>query len=298
MRYGMQMNRGRAGSSRTVTGLGSVCIGCVGLVAVACGDSFTTAPADGGSAPDAITTSDATGPAADASKDFCASQSATHTFCEDFSDGVPGMFATTVATNGGAIGPDTTDFSFASPSLLATTRSFTGTNATASAVVTNSFANPGSHFSLSLDLKIDGECVPKGDPNPVSILAIEFQEITYNYGIAIQVLPGEIDADEITLVGAAQPQVNKFQTILPTGWQRWTLDINGVGMLGGNGVEKTLNLAVGSTSIFKQNLQKAPAIALQHPTLVVGAVVKNINDPSSPACKVHVDNILFDVRQL
>ena len=66
-----------------------------------------------------------------------------------------------------------------------------------------------------------------------------------------------------------------------------------------NGAEKTLNLTVGATTVFnKQPLQKAPTFALQHPTLVVGAVVKNINDPSSPECKVHVDDILFDVRPL
>jgi hypothetical protein len=290
----MQMDRGRTGSSRTITGLGSACIGCVGLVAVACGDSFTTAPADGGSAPDVIATPDATGPAGDAGKPFCASQTASHTFCEDFSSGVPGDALTTLAM-GGEIGADYSDFYYAPPSLLATTHMLMGMNMTASAVATKLFSNPGSHFSLSLDLKIDSLCVPKNDHNPVSILAIEFQELSYEYGIAIQVLPNEIDADEISLVGAAQPQVYKFPTILPSGWQRWSLDINGAG----NGVEKTLTLIVGSTAVFnKQSLQKAPLIALQHPTLVVGAVVKSINDPSSPECKVHVDNILFDVRIL
>jgi hypothetical protein len=281
------MNRGRAGTSRAVTGLGSACIGCVGLVAVACGDSFTTAPADGGSTP--------------AGKPpWCASLNAVHTFCEDFSRGFPGML-TTIPMGGGAITADTTDYSYAPPSLLATTpKNLTGTNATASAVATKSFmSNFGSHFSLSLDLEIDGACV-LNNHNPVSILAIEFPD---NYGIAIQVLPNEIDADEIALVGPAQ--VHQFKTpSLPSGWQRWALDINGVGtgINGvGTGANKTLSLTVGSTTmgsttIFnKQSLQNAPPIALQHPTLVVGAVVKNIIDPSSPACRVHVDDILFDV---
>ena len=167
-------------------------------------------------------------------------------------------------------------------------------NAAAGAVAYKTFPSAvGTHFSLSLDLKIEPACLPKNDKNAVSVIALYFMES--NYGILVGVLPDEIDVYEISLTGLTTPQAHKFSTSTPTGWQRWTLDLNG-GLSVTSVGAKTLDLTVGAMTLFsKEPLQKAPMSALQHPELVVGAIVKNTSD-TSPACKVRVDDILFDVR--
>jgi hypothetical protein len=290
------MDGGRRGSSRTIAGLGSACIACVALAPLACGDAFTTAPSggggDGGGNQDAIASGDAIA-APDAGKGWCASQGPGHTFCEDFSLGVPDMLST-MPSGGGTITADTTDFTSAPQSLLATTPSLVNSNAAAGAIAYKAFsAAAGTHFSLSLDLKIEASCLPKNDQNGVSVIALDFTES--NYGLLIALLPDEIDALEVALTGPTVTQSHQFQISVPTGWQRWILDVNGALSLTSS-TTKTFALAVGATTVFsKEPLQKAPTLAIQHPELVVGAIVKNTQN-QSPACKVRVDDILFDVR--
>jgi hypothetical protein len=290
------MDGGRRGSSRAIAELGSARIAFVALTVVACGDAFTTAPqgvADAGGVQDAIAVGDSVAPV-DAGKPWCASQDATHTFCEDFTAGVPDMISTEVITGGGTISADTTDFTSAPQSFLATSPALTDVGASASAIASKAFSSAiGSHFSLSLDLKIDSSCVAKSAKNGVSVLALDFADTNYN--LVIQVLPGEIDAFELS--GQTVTQAHQFQTIVPNGWQRWALDVDGTATLGTSAAPKTINLTVGSTTIFKEALQKAPIVALAHPQLVIGAIVKNAVG-ESPACKIHVDDILFDVRTL
>lgn len=291
------MDGGRRGSSRAIAELSSARIAFVALAAVACGDAFTTAPqgvADASGVVDAIAVGDSGAPM-DAGKPWCASQGSSHTLCEDFTAGVPDMISTEVITGGGSLSADTTDFTSAPQSLLATTPALTSAGATASAIAYKAFTSAiGSHFSLSLDLKVDASCVAKSAKNGVSVLALDFADTNYN--LVVQVLPGEIDAVELS--GQTITQTHQFQTIVPNGWQRWTLDVDGTAMLGSTAAPKTFNLVVGSTTIFKESLQKAPPlVALAHPQLVIGAIVKNATS-ETPACKVHVDDILFDVRTL
>jgi hypothetical protein len=146
------------------------------------------------------------------------------------------------------------------------------------------------HFVLSLALKIDSACVPKNDKNGVLVLALSFTEVTTQivYEIAIEVLPDEVDVLEL-LGQTSPPTVHPFPLTLPTGWARWTLDVNGLG------TSKTFDLTVGSTAIFKKEVLQRPLFLLQHPQLVIGALVKNTSG-QAPACKVRADDILFDVR--
>lgn len=290
------MDGGRRGSSRAIAELGSARIAFVALAAVACGDAFTTAPqgAADASGQDVLSVGDAIVPVVDAGPGWCASQNASHTFCEDFTAGVPDMLSTEVIMGGGTISADTMDFTSAPQSFVATSPLLTAVGATASAIASKAFSTAtGSHFSLSLDLKIDSACVPKSAKNGVSLLALDFAETNYN--LVIQVLPGEIDAFELS--GQAVTQAHQFQTIIPNGWQRWTLDVDGTATLSSSAAPKTINLTVGSVTIFKEALQKAPIVALAHPQLVIGAIVKDATG-ESPACKIHMDNILFDVRTL
>ncbi len=279
------MDGGRRGSSQAIAGLGSACIACVALAAMAalaCGDTFTTGSADGGA-----------GGGGNDGGSWCASQDPTHTFCEDFSSGVPDQVSTELIMGGASIEADTTDFTSAPQSLVATTPALTSVGATATAIASRAFStDPGTHFVLSLDLKVDGGCLPKNDKNGVLVLALEFTEA--NYEIAIQVLPTEVDVVELS--GQTPTALHQFQMTLASGWQRWTLDVNGISSIGSSSAMKTVDLAIGSTSAFKkESLQKAPPLPLQHPTLVVGAIVKDASD-QAPACKVWDDDILFDVR--
>lgn len=286
------MDRGRRGSSRAIAGLSSACCACIALAAVACGDAFTTATPgdDGGGGLDAMVSRD-TG--ADAGKGWCASQNPAITFCEDFTPGVPDMLAT-MPGGGGMLTADTTDFKSPPQSLLASTPILAEGSLPAEAIAYKIFSSAvGTHFSLGLELKIEPTCVPKGDNNGVSVMALEF--IESNYGILIQVLPDEIDAYEISLMGSTTPTAHQFKISPPTGWQHWTLDVNGSLSLTAVGT-KTFDLAIGATTLFsKEPLQKAPpTMALQHPDLVIGAIVKSTMG-QAPACKVRVDDVLFNV---
>ncbi len=280
------MNGGRRGSSRAIPRLGAIGIACVVVAAVACGQAFTTSPATGEDA--GVTPNEA-------GIGWCAAQDAGHTFCEDFTRGVPGMLSTTVTTGGAAFSANTMDFTSPPQSLLATTPALigTGANGMATAIASKAFSDDvGTRFSLSLDVELDSSlCFSKGDKDGVSILALDFPDaVDANYEILIQVLPAEIDAYELT--GQMVTAQHQFPTSPPAKWQRWTLDVNGTAA---GSAKKTIDLSFGSTTAFSEPLQKAPIAALQHPTLVVGAIVKNVMG-QSPGCQVGFDDILFDVR--
>ncbi len=202
------------------------------------------------------------------------------------------MLSTTVTTGGATLTANTMDFTSPPQSLLATVPDLMGTGAMASAIASRSFAtDAGTRFSLSLDIKLDSLCFSKGDKDGVSILALDFADsVDGDYEILIQVLPNEIDAYELT--GTTITQQHQFPSSPPTGWQRWTLDVNGTGA---GATKKTFDLSFGSATAFNEALQKAPLAALQHPSLAVGAIVKNVLG-QSPGCRVGVDDVLFDIR--
>ena len=115
-----------------------------------------------------------------------------------------------------------------------------------------------------------------------------------NYELALGVTPSGVDLIEVTTDadgGVAKTQEQSLGAAgLLDSWQLWTLNVGG-------GIPKSLTLTVGSTTVIssRAGLNLAPASLLQHPTLFLGAQVKN-DQGLSTGCKVHVDDVLFDVR--
>src|SRR6185312_964117 len=262
------------------------------IACAACGDAFTAAPDGGGPGGDAGTTPDAepdatppsdAGPddavAADAGAGFCASQAASHTFCEDFSNGVPGRKLAGVVNGGGMIAADKTDFQSAPASMLATTPGLPNKGDSANAIATVDFPTiAGNEFTLSMGVEPDASCMAGNNGDFVSFAALYFPGASYEIGIGvtdkgIEVIEASLDdGGAITGIQVHDPQV----PLQPSGWANWTITTSGT-------ISRTFTMTVGGQAVFtNERLKSVPATApIQHPTLVVGAATRNTNGRSS-----------------
>ncbi len=298
------MSGGRSGSLLAIAGIS------VAVVTGACGgDRFTSGEPEGGivgddarAAPDSAPADAAREPTVDAAPPdagagWCATQATTHTFCEDFLHGVPDKLVGIDAN--AMLVPDTSDFESAPQSMEAVTPKLGAKGDSATALGTRDFSSvAGTQFTLASYFKIASSCFPAngqtGQIDPVTIAVLEFPEASY--GIAIEVAPGVVELVEVETGPdggiTSSPQQKTFNTAnLFDAWQPWTITING------SLVTKTISLTVGTVTVIPAQtaLKGATLNFLQHPTLLLGASVKN-DQGMSPGCKVNVDDILFDVR--
>jgi|HubBroStandDraft_6_1064221.scaffolds.fasta_scaffold456928_2 hypothetical protein len=297
------MGGGWLGSVLAIAGLG------VGAALCGCGgDAFTSAGPDSGldtasigadaRAPDGAPGDAAVDapmvPAPDAGAGWCATQSAAHTFCEDFLHGVPDKLVGITAN--AMLVPDTTDTVSAPQSMAAITPKLPAKGDSATALATRDFSGAtGTQFTLSSYFKIASSCFPSsGQVDPVSIALLDFPDASY--GLALEIAPNAVALVELE-TGAdggitGSPEITTLDTPdLFDNWQLWTLTIDG-------GLTKSVTLSVGGTTVTPaRTMLKKPqtTLLLQHPTLFLGAAVKN-DQGLSPGCKVNVDDILFDVK--
>jgi hypothetical protein len=295
------MSGGRFGSVFAVAAIAAA------AVATGCGgDAFTTAEPepDGATPPVEAAIPDAGGPddvradaevdeaaAVDAGAGWCATQP-SHTFCEDFLHGVPDKLTPAPLLN--AVIVAESDAVSPPQSMAAITQKLPAKGESATALATEAFPlATGTDFTLASYFKIASSCFPaSGQVDAVSIVALLFTED--NYEVAIDIAPSAVALVEIATADGGvtgSPMVQTFATgnLFDT-WQLWTLTVSG-------GIPKTVSLTVGSTTVIpaKTALKGAQTILLQHPTIALGASVKN-DQALSPGCKVNVDDIVFDVK--
>jgi hypothetical protein len=287
------MSGGRLGSLLAIAWVGSSVLPACGGAAFTTGgvSGVDAGPATQDAQPVAASTDAATG--SDAGAGWCATQSATHTFCEDFLHGVPDKLVGLSAN--AMLVPDVIDFESAPQSMAAITPALPKKGDAAAALATHDFSGAtGTQFVLASYFKVASSCFPgNGGFDPVSIAILEFPE--QGYGLAIDATPSGVALVEVTLGpdgGVTDtPQVTTFDSpaLLDT-WKLWTLTING-------GIGKSITLTVGGAQVIPSRpLKNAPPIALlQHPALLLGASVKN-DQGLSPGCRVNVDDILFDAK--
>ncbi len=292
------MRGGRLGSLLAVgsLGLAQALSGCGG-------DAFSTSERDGEVAggPDDAMAPPETGvpradaaPPVDAGAGWCATQATTHTFCEDFFRGVPDKLVGITA--GAMLIPDTTDFVSPPQSMAAVTPSLPKKGDTATALATHDFSgDTGLQFTLASYFKITSSCFPgNGGFDPVSIAIVDFPG--ESYAVTLEATPSGVTLVEATVGadgGFSNPQLTTFDsTGLLDGWKLWTLTIS-------SGIPKTVSLTVGTVTVISARALKnaPPVVSLQHPTLFLGATVKN-DQGLSPGCRVNVDDVLFDVKPL
>jgi hypothetical protein len=274
------MSGGRLGWLQAIAGLGVT-------AGVACGgDAFTTTEPDGApvDAPMAAPV--------DAGAGWCATQAPTHTFCEDFVRGVPDKLVGITA--GAMLLPDPGDYESPPQSMAAITPALPKKGEAATALATHDFSgSAGTQFTLASYFKIASSCFPvSGGFDAVSIAALQFPED--NYGLAIDVTPTDVELVETAGAdgGNASPEITKFNAPnLLDSWKLWTLTIGG-------GIPKSIGLTVGNMTVIpaRTPLTGAKSVTLlQHPTLFLGAAVKN-DQGISAGCRVNVDDILFDAK--
>ena len=286
------MSGGRLGSLLAIAWVGSSVLPACG------GDAFTTGSAPGvdagppaQDAQSGAPSTDAATPA-DAGAGWCATQSATHTFCEDFLHGVPDKLVGLSAN--AMLVPDMVDFESPPQSMAAITPALPKKGDAAAALATHDFSGAtGSQFVLASYFKVASSCFPgNGGFDPVSIAILEFPE--QGYGLAIDATPSGVALVEVTLGPdggvTSTPQVTTFDSpgLLDT-WKLWTLTVNG-------SVGKSIGLTVVGAKVNHSRPQKnAPLAILQHPALLLGASGKN-HPALSLGCRVNVDDILFDAK--
>jgi hypothetical protein len=291
------MSGGRLGSLLTIAwvGLATAMPGCGG-------DAFSTAGAESGSSTgpdasaasgdaqsDAASSPDAAAP--DAGAGWCATQATTHTFCEDFLRGVPDKLVG--LTSNAMLLPDMADYESAPQSMAAVTLSLPLKGDSATALATHAFSGAtGTQFTLAAYFKVASSCFPaNGGFDPVTVAALGFFD--QGYEVAIAATPSGVELIEI-MTGpdggvTATPQFTTFDaTGLLDSWKPWTVTING-------GLVKSITLTVGGTPVIPSRTLKSATLTLQHPTLFLGATVRN-DQGISPGCRVNVDDILFDAK--
>jgi hypothetical protein len=233
---------------------------------------------------------------AGAPSSWCSRQGA-HLFCEDFSEGVPGLLSP-LLSGGGAVAQDSNSFPpSAEPprSLVATTPALTDLAGSASALGIITFTTEGGHDVLQEELDVSSTCFAHGNKDGVSVIALSFPAARYDLAVVVQSSAAELV--EVTLDvdgGTSSVAVHPFSTPLPLDrWLVLNLDANlGVAVAG---TSNTVTVKVnGLTVLANDKLTLVPLAGARHPTLGLGAAVKDSMSISS-GCKVNVDEILFDV---
>jgi hypothetical protein len=278
--------------------------------AAACGGSaFSESGATDGGAADAGLTpdadadadgglvSDATPQDGDAALPFCATAGA-HSFCEDFDTaGVPGKFievasSSLAVANGAKIIADTTTFVSGPNSALAETPALlrqNGDQATAvleATIAAPSTASPATRLKWSAQLQVGPGCVANADGAIVGLL------MAGSYGVAIAVLPAQTALVELGFGndgGITNKRAQTFPAI--------PVEPHWVGL----GVSldlrlKTATVTVDGTAVLDTlMLTLSPPSSAPSASLFLGADVVD-SQGISGGCRVHVDNVLFDVQ--
>jgi hypothetical protein len=259
------------------------------------GPSFADAVADADAGPPDGLASD--GSDADAGLPFCANAGA-HSFCEDFDTdaGVPGKFtpltSSSVAVgNGSKIVTDPSTFVSSPNSALAQTPALlrpSGDQATAllgATIAAASTTSPATRLKWSAELQIASGCVANTDGALVALVT------TGAYGLALSVLPAQTELVELNFTndgGVANSTVHGFPAVLTE--PHWLavgieLDLR----------VKTATVTVDGTAVLDTAmLTLSPPSSATSASLLLGAQVSDVK-AISPGCRVHVDNVLFDV---
>jgi hypothetical protein len=259
------------------------------------GPSFADVVADGDAAPAAD------GLASDGDSDaglpFCAN-AGVHSFCEDFDTtaGVPGKFTPLTSSsvtvgNGSKIVADTSVFVSSPNSALTQTPALlrpSGDQATAllkATIAASSTTTPATRLKWSAELQVGTGCVANADGALVALMT------TGGYGLALSVLPAQTELVELNFAsdgGVADSTVHGFPAV-PTD-PEWLavgieLDLR----------VKTATVTVDGTAVLDTvMLTLSPPSSATSASLFLGAQVSDVK-AVSPGCRVHVDNVLFDV---
>jgi hypothetical protein len=269
-----------------------VAAGLAAMANQACGGAeFTVGPADA-SPPgaDGQPAVDSAQDAPDAHVTFCQTQT-SHQFCDDFdtAQAPPSNFAASSTTYGGMLSFDTATYRSAPNSLFATLSSPPPLGTSASAFVSKPFlTRPGSHFVLSVDLRIRGDCVVGTSTVAPVGLFFEGYALALFAGSMSTQLPTGAEIVELAVAPdggtTGLPAPHPLKAPLP--YDSWfTLTINAQ-----LGISRVIDVYAGASEVLtNEKLVLEPAVPPQHPTLLVGASL------NSTSCTVHVDNVVFDI---
>ena len=221
----------------------------------------------------------------DAAAGFCASNSA-HTFCEDFDQGVPGLFDIKTY-GGGSVAPDVSDFVSAPESLWANTPPLTASTASAGAFVTKSFLTDGSHVRLQASYEMGSACPSNRDGVVLAQLTFSSSSLTLRASAADSaLLEQETDLQD---GGITAMQSYPLSRPVPTAWTVVVIDVSAASANGP--LLATVEMG-GAVVLAAQPLEMAMA-TVSPVSLTLGAGIASGVAPSD-GCTVHVDNVLFD----
>jgi hypothetical protein len=268
-----------------LAGAGAAGLGCAG-------GEFTGV--DGGPSPSGSVDAavmDAT--VVDSGSGFCATTGASHLFCEDFDQNVPGKFMESISngpaiTAGSRITADTMIFVSPPQSAEVQTPALLKVGDEAEAYLVADVTAPaaGSRLNLDVNVQVGDGCAATSDGTTVAVVQVG------TYAIAIVVSnAGAVVAEIQTAAdgGVANERAYTFQAPMVGDWVDLGIDLD-LSM-------HKLTLTEGGTAVLNgQSLQFAPQITTSTATLYLGAHVKDVAAVSA-GCRVHVDNVLFDVLQ-
>jgi hypothetical protein len=230
---------------------------------------------------------------AEASVTWCASMDASaHTFCEDFSEGVPGKLSTQTG-GGGTLDADTVNFVLAPPSMRATTPNLPNPGQMAEAFGLYQFTGiDGLHDVLQTEIRVDSSCFAHGNKDAVTVAVLSFMSARY----ALAVLAA---SNATTLVealygadgGISNLALHPFGAPLPIDkWSSLVVDARLSVALA-----DTVSVTVNSVDVLKnEKLTLIPATPANHPSLLLGASVTNSMSVST-GCAVNIAHVLFDI---
>jgi hypothetical protein len=236
----------------------------------------------------------------DAGTAWCVAQG-MHTFCEDFSEGVPGKFQEELVGPPGqeSISADNTDLPDAQTppqSMLAVTPPLSALGDSASALGVASFTVDGLHCHLEAAIQVGKECYANDEKDGVTVALLTFP--AQRYAIAVlaastgpAVVEATYDADGGVMSAASHTLSGAFGA---DQWVTLTLDtkLSNVGVFA-----QTFSAALGADPGVKNEKLSLTPFDPEHPTLALGAGVKDTNSVSG-GCRVHVDDVLLDIDTL